>query len=188
MHADSHRLLLTHQQVTRAIQGSGCSVASGPVQKRTLRIVVMILEEVSGIRCIVPPKGLPCVSLGCVGLGWTSEFFESEDDVLKDFDVRDLVQRRDLDAWPLRGHIFLGAVMFNPLFRRLLKSGALRRQHPWDGVVPKRTVSDTICWRNLSEPLTHLGVNETKDACLGAGQWPLNPTAGPGAQIPAGIL
>ena len=29
-------------------------------------------------------------------LGWTSEFFESEDNVLQGFDVRDLVQRWDL--------------------------------------------------------------------------------------------
>src|SRR5271166_6344831 len=35
-------------------------------------------------------------TLGCVWLGWTSEFFESEDNVLQGFDIRDLVQRRDL--------------------------------------------------------------------------------------------
>ena len=35
-----------------------------------------------------------CVSLGCMWLGWTSEFFESEDNVLLDFDVRDLVQQQ----------------------------------------------------------------------------------------------
>ena len=52
-HSDNHnqsRLPLIHQEVTRAIQASGCSVASTPVQKRTLSVVVMIFEEGYGIR------------------------------------------------------------------------------------------------------------------------------------------
>ena len=36
------------------------------------------------------------VSLGCVVLVRTGEFFQPEDDMLQRLDVRDLVQRRDL--------------------------------------------------------------------------------------------